>query len=870
MKKPLNDLKKYKTGVLKNKIKYILIEESDINNSSVIVMVKAGSYHAPKGYDGLAHFLEHMLFLGSKKYPEENYFSDKLTKNGGFSNAFTDSQKTMYYFNVHTDYLEEMIDIFSHFFIDPLFDKNSVKRELNAIHSEHQKNINSDVWIIDHFLNILAKKDSHINQFETGSKDTLNKPNIRKKMIEFYNNFYCSDNITVAINSNLKLKKLNQFVGHYFGLIKSKKSKEIKFKLNNYSFANKYYHIKSIRNIRNLYFVWEIEPKESDKINKSWNIITFIINDIGLHSFETFLKSKSLINNLYSSVDYNRNLFIIEFDLTKKCDVNLVIKYLNYFLEKIKSLDWEKIGNYLKKTSKLLFNYGEMPKGLDLLEHFMNISLNYPIDNLLASHHLFKKINVEDIMEKLFILDIKKACTLFFNNRNFKINYQTDKHYKFKYGEVDLKLPIDKKSFILKFNFDSIFKKVEPKYYKPLDKFIIPTLISKRVWYGALSKFKEPIVYSTLLFSSTDLIDTPKKYLIVDLTCKCINYYLSIIFANEFKLRYLVKLNINQTYGILMISITGFNHLFKEFFEIAVDKIKNLTIEKNIFKNYKNIFKTNIEESNKINSWEFLDMKINEMINKYDYDSKILLKELEKIKYQDIKSFHKKIFTYPLTLFFYGNIPKKYLPNIEILKNNLNQKLKPNFKFNKLKNKAFKHPHKKEKNNCLLISFYLGKFNPRMIIKLYMIELLLQEEFYDKLRTKKQLGYLVNLYINSYKDYFYLDQKIQSLESIKNIENNIDKFNKYMYNTIIKELTNKDLIKIKEIIEKQLKDESNTLFKRKTKYLSEIIKKRYLFNSKDLLLRVLPKIKKDEIIELYESKILKGDKIKISVEGNKN
>ena len=98
MKKPLNDLKKYKTGVLKNKIKYILIEESDINNSSVIVMVKAGSYHAPKGYDGLAHFLEHMLFLGSKKYPEENYFSDKLTKNGGFSNAFTDSQKTMYYF----------------------------------------------------------------------------------------------------------------------------------------------------------------------------------------------------------------------------------------------------------------------------------------------------------------------------------------------------------------------------------------------------------------------------------------------------------------------------------------------------------------------------------------------------------------------------------------------------------------------------------------------------------------------------------------------------------------------------------------------------------------------------------------------------
>lgn len=62
--------------------------------------MNAGSLEEPENMNGLAHFLEHMLFYGSKKYPEENYLDKFLSKKSGFSNAFTSNQKTVYFFVV--------------------------------------------------------------------------------------------------------------------------------------------------------------------------------------------------------------------------------------------------------------------------------------------------------------------------------------------------------------------------------------------------------------------------------------------------------------------------------------------------------------------------------------------------------------------------------------------------------------------------------------------------------------------------------------------------------------------------------------------------------------------------------------------------
>jgi insulysin len=64
----------------------------------------------PKDLPGLAHFCEHMLFLGTIKYPEENDFDKYLAENGGWSNAYTARDHTNYYFDVSPHQLRGALD----------------------------------------------------------------------------------------------------------------------------------------------------------------------------------------------------------------------------------------------------------------------------------------------------------------------------------------------------------------------------------------------------------------------------------------------------------------------------------------------------------------------------------------------------------------------------------------------------------------------------------------------------------------------------------------------------------------------------------------------------------------------------------------
>ena len=95
-----NETREFSGEKLDNGIKFVNITDEKIEKSYLIVSVNIGSLADPVEFQGMAHFLEHMLFLGSKKYPNESYFDEFLSKNGGYSNAYTDTYQTVYYFQV--------------------------------------------------------------------------------------------------------------------------------------------------------------------------------------------------------------------------------------------------------------------------------------------------------------------------------------------------------------------------------------------------------------------------------------------------------------------------------------------------------------------------------------------------------------------------------------------------------------------------------------------------------------------------------------------------------------------------------------------------------------------------------------------------
>ena len=96
-----------------------------VNIASMSLAVNCGSFNDPMERQGLSHFLEHMIFMGSTKYPDENSFSSLINMHGGYSNAYTENEVTNYHFRVDAEGLYLALDMFAWLLKDPLLKEDA-------------------------------------------------------------------------------------------------------------------------------------------------------------------------------------------------------------------------------------------------------------------------------------------------------------------------------------------------------------------------------------------------------------------------------------------------------------------------------------------------------------------------------------------------------------------------------------------------------------------------------------------------------------------------------------------------------------------------------------------------------------------------
>lgn len=206
----------------------LLVSDPTTDKSAACLCVEVGHMSDPAEIPGLAHFCEHMLFLGTEKYPDENGYSSFLSKNGGSSNAATYPDVTKYYFDVVPEKLTEALDRFSQFFVSPLFTESATLREINAVNSEHEKNLATDVWRIRQVNKFLANPEHPYSKFGTGNKETLldipkeKSLDIRSELIAFHKKWYSSNIMNLAIFGKESLDELEVLTVKYFSDIENK------------------------------------------------------------------------------------------------------------------------------------------------------------------------------------------------------------------------------------------------------------------------------------------------------------------------------------------------------------------------------------------------------------------------------------------------------------------------------------------------------------------------------------------------------------------------------------------------------------------------------------------------------------------------
>ncbi len=220
-----NDQRQYRHIQLDNHLDVLLISDPSTDKAAASLDVYIGSYQNAADREGLAHFLEHMLFLGTKSYPNPGDYQTFISEHGGSHNAGTGLENTTYFFDIDASYLEQALDRFAPFFTSPNFDAKYVDRERNAVESEYRLKIKDDgrrQWDV---LQEQLDPAHPMAKFTVGNLQTLanreggeGRP-VRDDLIDFYNQYYSANLMKLVVLGKENLDQLEAMIKPRFGPI---------------------------------------------------------------------------------------------------------------------------------------------------------------------------------------------------------------------------------------------------------------------------------------------------------------------------------------------------------------------------------------------------------------------------------------------------------------------------------------------------------------------------------------------------------------------------------------------------------------------------------------------------------------------------
>ncbi|KAJ1492676.1 Metalloenzyme, LuxS/M16 peptidase-like protein, partial [Baffinella frigidus] len=219
---PEVDKRQYRLVKLDNEMDICLVSDPETQIAAAALAVCAGQLQDPPEVQGLAHFCEHMLFLGNEKFPGESDFDSFCAQSAGYSNAWTSMDRTVYHYMLAHDRLAESLDRFSGFFSCPLFTEDLTERELNAIETPP---LQDDARREFQLWRSTAKEGHPLQRFGTGNLHTLkeipekNGTNIREHLLRFHESSYSANIMKLSVLGREDLDTLEALVRQHFSAV---------------------------------------------------------------------------------------------------------------------------------------------------------------------------------------------------------------------------------------------------------------------------------------------------------------------------------------------------------------------------------------------------------------------------------------------------------------------------------------------------------------------------------------------------------------------------------------------------------------------------------------------------------------------------
>lgn len=875
-----NDNNLYQHLTLANGLRVLLIQSEDAQKSAASLAVNVGHFDDPEHREGLAHYLEHMLFLGTEKYPKAGEFQNYISQHGGSNNAWTGTEHTCFFFDVYANAFENALARFSQFFIAPLFNADSLEKERQAVDSEYKMKLNDDARRLYQVQKETINPAHPFAKFSVGNQATLSdrdNATIRDEIIAFHHNHYSADLMTLTLISPEPLATLAAWAQKYFSTIDNK---QLAPKLLHTPFVTtehtaKMIYVEPIKDMRKLIMSFPILGHEPHYQIKPLSYFAHLLGYEGAGSLMQCLRDKDWITSLSAgggNSGNNYREFSVSCSLTETGieHVDEIIEMVFYAIETIAKDGLDK-WRYAEKQAVLesAFRFQEMARPIDLASHLsMNLQRYMPEDTIYGDY-MMREYDEALLREQLthFTPDNLRV-TLVAKN----LSYTQEAKWYFTPYEIQ------------SFSKEQIAQWQQPRTIKafelpPKNPFICYDLQAKpllnhqtepeiagespgfRLWHMQDQTFPVPKGVLYIAIDSPHAVANARN---IVMTRLCVEMFLDSLAEETYQAEIAgMGYNLYAHQGGVTLSISGFSEKQPQLLAMIINKFSERHFSDARFSSVKNQLSRSWSNASQDRPIAQLFNAMTGLLQPNNPSYQHLLEALETIDVTELSDFVEKVLAQlHVEMFVYGDwLRDEALALGEQLKDALRVKdqeyeesLRPLVMLGN--NGSFNYEVYCDQEDSAILVYYQSETMDAKSIALYSLaNHLMSAAFFNEIRTKQQLGYMVgtgNMPLNRHPGIVLYVQS-PNVAPIDLIDA-VDEFLNALYMVLL-ELNDYQWHSSKRGLWNQISSPDQTLRSRAQRFWVAIGNKDWSFHQRETVLQELKQLSRSDMIRFVVNEL---------------
>lgn len=890
-----NDPKQYRYITLANALKVLLVHDIDAPRSAAALSVGVGHFDDPLDRQGMAHFLEHMLFLGTEKYPKVGEFQTFINQSGGSNNAWTGTENTTYFFEVSPHAFNEGLDRFGQFFTAPLFNEEAVDKERNAVDSEYKLKLKDDVRRLYQVHKETVNPDHPFAKFSVGDLSTLedrHERSVRDELIAFYQTYYSANLMGLVLLGPQSLDELEAYATTFFqGIPNSGQAiPAISVPLVTEHEKGQFITIEPIKDVRKLTLSFTLPATDEYYRQKPLSYIAHLLGNEGSGSLMSRLKARGWINTLAAGGGVsgsNFREFTISLNLTPKGldNIDNIVATIFQYIALIHDNGFDE-WRYAEKHSvlEMAFRYQEKSRPLDTVSYLVMNLLHYAPEDIVYGDYMMAGYDEPLIRRFLDMLSPDNMrLVLVAQHQAYD---RIAQWYHTPYGvtpftEQQLRLwrsPGQDPELTLPERNPYLCDKFDPQ---PLadDADQPPQLIQElpgfRLWFKQEHEFRVPkgIVYVAI--DSPHAVSTPRN---IVKTRLCVEMLLDATNEAAYPAEIAgMSYNLYAHQGGVTLQLSGFSEKQPLLLDLLLARFANREFNVDRFNNIKAQMLRHWRNAAKDKPISQLFNELTGVLQPNNPPYPVLIEALESIEVDELPAFVAAMFAeLHIDTFIYGNwLKEDALALAETLKNafRVSEQL-----YGEAQRPLVHLDHSgtlsheiscNHADSALLMYYQSRQTTPRKIAIYTLANHLMSTTFFHELRTRQQLGYMVgtaNLPLNRHPGLIlYIQSPVaapsQLLEAIDEFTN--------AFALVLLELSEAQWEASKQGLIAQISEPDTNLRSRAQRYWVSIGNKDTEFNQRQKVLAALTSLSRANMVKFIVDivKPRTADRIVMSCQG---